>query len=469
LTGIAGELRAMGQKIRKDKGKFLMCDSIDKLEAKLDSFDISVRKAALAELKAMADSGKIKFASPCSHTNMHFHTFFSFNAEGYSPSKIVWLSKKAGLGLAGMVDFDVLDGLDEFYEAAQLLGLKSCVGMETRVFVPEFSDKVINSPGEPGISYHMGVGFPSSTVAGELEKFKASLVDTVAARNRGLIDRVNRHLHPVVLDYEKDVWPLTPSNNATERHICLAYTRKAKEMFNDDEALQRFWGEKLGWQPELSDLPEGRDLINTIRAKTMKAGGVGYVEPDAGAFPKMADMNAFVLAAGGIPVQTWLNGMSDGEQAFEELLEISMSTGVAAVNIIPDRNYTPGLGEDDEKCKKMCEFVEICQKLDLPIVAGTEMNSPGQKFVDNFGSVELKPFVDVFLKGARIVYAHAVLAKQCGFGYVGDWANENFSSRAEKNAFFEKLGTTLEPNKEKTLSGLSGDTKPQDILKKITT
>jgi hypothetical protein len=41
-----------------------MCNSIDKLEAKLDSFDISVRKAALAELKAMADSGKIEFAPP---------------------------------------------------------------------------------------------------------------------------------------------------------------------------------------------------------------------------------------------------------------------------------------------------------------------------------------------------------------------------------------------------------------------
>ena len=459
----------MRQRILKDKEEFLMCNSIDTLEAKLDSFDVPVRKAALAELKAVADSGEIEFASPSAYTNMHFHTFFSFNAEGYSPSRIAWLSKKAGLALAGIVDFDVFDGLDEFYEAAQLLGLKSSVGMETRVFVPEFSDKVINSPGEPGISYHMGVGFPSSTVADELEEFKVLLVNTVAKRNRGLIDRVNSHLQPVVLDYEKDVWPLTPSNNATERHICLAYARKAKEMFNDDEALQRFWAEKLGWQPELSDLPEGRDLINTIRAKTMKAGGVGYVEPDAGAFPTMADMNEFVLAAGGIPVQTWLNGMSDGEQAFEELLEIAMSSGVAAVNIIPDRNYTPGLGKDDEKCKKMYEFVEICRKLDLPIIAGTEMNSPGQKFVDAFSSKELKPLVGVFLKGAHIVYAHAVLRKQCGFGYVGDWANENFSSRAEKNIFFETFGTTLEPNKEQLLCGLSGDIKPQDILKKITT
>jgi len=444
-----------------------MSNSIDNLEAKLDSFDISVRKEALAELKAMADSGKIEFASPSAYTNMHFHTFFSFNAEGYSPSRVVWLSKKTGLALAGMVDFDVLDGLDEFYEVAQLLSLKSCVGMETRVFVPQFADKVINSPGEPGVSYHMGVGFSSSTLTDELEKFKASLVAMVAKRNRGMLDRVNGHLQPVALDYEKDVWPLTPSHNATERHICLAYTRKAKEMFTDDEALQQFWADKLDWKPELSDLPEGRNLINAIRAKTMKRGGVGYVQPDAGSFPTMTDMNGFVLAAGGIPCLAWLDGTSDGEQEIEILLEIAMSSGVAAVNIIPDRNYTPQLGEDDEKCRKLYEFVDICQKLDLPIIAGTEMNSPGQKFVDDFTSKELKPFVPVFLKGALIVYAHTVLARQCGFGYVGNWADENFSSRADKNVFFEGLGKVLDPEKENLLGGLSGDVKPQDILNKI--
>jgi len=444
-----------------------MCEFIDKLETKLDSFDVSVRKEALVKLKTLADSGKIEFAMLSSETNMHFHTFFSFNAEGYSPSRIVWLSKKAGLALAGMVDFDVLDGLNEFYEAASQLSLKGCVGMETRVFVPEFADKVINSPGEPGIAYHMGVGFSSSTLSEDLEEFKASLVAMVAKRNRGMLDRVNSHLAPVVLDYEKDVWPLTPSNNATERHICLAFTRKAKEMFPDDKALQQFWADKLGWTPELSDLPEGRNLINTIRAKTMKRGGVGYVQPDAGSFPTMADMNGFVFAAGGIPCLAWLDGTSDGEQEMEELLEIAMSSGVAAVNIIPDRNYTPQLGEDDEKCRKLYEFVDICQKLDLPIIAGTEMNSPGQKFVDDFNSSELKPFVPVFLKGALIVYAHTVLSRQCGLGYVGDWADENFGSRADKNVFFEGLGKALSPEKENLLSDLSGDVKPQDILNKM--
>ena len=94
-------------------------------------------------------------------TNMHFHTFYSFNAEGYSPAKIAFLAKQADLAAAGIVDFDVLDGLNRFYDIASKLNLKASGGIETRVFVPEFADKVINSPGEPGIAYHMGAGIAS--------------------------------------------------------------------------------------------------------------------------------------------------------------------------------------------------------------------------------------------------------------------------------------------------------------------
>ena len=446
-----------------------MRDSIQKLEIKLDSFDASVRKEALVTLKAMADKGEIEFAQPGEYTNVHFHTFYSFNAEGYSPSRIAWLSKKAGLAVAGIVDFDVLDGLEEFYEAAAMLDLKVCGGMETRVFVPEFADKVINSPGEPGIAYHMGAGMPKADTPPQLDSFKARLCEIVKNRNLTLIEKVNQYLAPVELDYETEVLPLAPAGNVTERHITLAYAQKAQQVFDDAGALKKFWCDKLDTDFDASAFGESVLLLNTIRAKTMKAGGVGYVQADASSFPAMAQMNEFVLAAGGIPTLAWLDGTSEGEQEMEELLAIAMSTGVEAVNIIPDRNYTPALGENDEKRKKLYAFVEICQNLDLPIIAGTEMNSPGQKFVDDFSSDELKPLVPVFLKGALIVYAHTVLQKQCGLGYTGDWANGNFSSRADKNIFFEKLGQALEPNKEKLLCGFDSGVKPQEILEKITT
>ncbi len=97
-------------------------------------------------------------------------------------------------------------------------------------------------------------------------------------------------------------------------------------------------------------------------------------------------------------------------------------------------------------------MVELAQKLHLPVVEGTEMNSPGQKFVDNFETKELAPLVPVFLKGAHIVYAHSVLQQKCGLGYTSDWAGKNFKSTAEKNEFFEELGNILEPERKINLA-----------------
>ncbi len=410
-------------------------------------------------------AGEIALPEVNRNVNMHCHTFFSYNTYGYSPSKFAWLARKAGLAAAQVVDFDVLDAIEEFLDAAKILGLKGCGGMETRVFVPEFADTVINSPGEPGISYHMGVGFPGSDVPDDQKEFLLRLKETAQQRNRDLIVRVNKYLEPLTLDYQQDVLPLTPSNNPTERHICLAYARKAQEIFDNEEALANFWSEKLGTDAESLGLPEGRNLLNTIRAKTMKQGGVGYMPPDKGSFPTIADMNRFILAAGAIPTVTWLDGTSDGEKAIEELLQIAMSTGAAALNIIPDRNYTPG--SPDVKLQNLYKIVELAEKLHLPLVAGTEMNSPGQKFVDDFASEELASLMPAFLKGARIVYAHSVLQQKCGLGYTSEWSKESFASVEEKNKFFKELGSVLEPQQEDKLAGLSGNSKPQEILNKI--
>jgi hypothetical protein len=438
---------------------------IERLEHELDSFNPDQRKNALSALCEKVNSGQISLPEAGTAVNIHCHTFFSYNTYGYSPSKFAWLARKDGLAVAGVVDFDVLDALDEFLDACRLLGLKGCAGLETRVFVPEFEDRVINSPGEPGISYHMGVGFPSANVPQQQKNFLTGLRQTAQQRNRDLMDRVNRHLRPVKLDYERDVLTLTPSGNATERHICSAYARKASEIFDRPEELADFWSEKLGVEIITSQLPESRDLLDAIRAKTMKRGGVGYVQPGKGSFPRMADTNSFILAAGGIPVHTWLDGTSDGEKAIEELLKVAMSTGAAAINVIPDRNYTPGASS--VKLDNLYHVVQLAEKLNLPVVEGTEMNSPGQKFVDDFASKELEPLVPVFLKGAQIVYAHSVLQRKCGLGYTSAWAKKNFENVADKNQFFEELGSSLQPKQEDSLGGWSEDSTPKEILAQI--
>ena len=446
---------------------------IEELEHKLDSFNPAERKDALLALCEKVKAGEIELPPTGKYVNLHCHTFFSYNTYGYSPSRFAWLARKEGLAVAGVVDFDVLDALEEFLEAARLLGLKGCAGLETRVFVPEFSDRVMTSPGEPGITYHMGVGFPKADLEGRQKEFLLNLRRTAQQRNRDLIGRVNQYIRPVELDYERDVLVLTPSGNPTERHICLAYTRKAGEIFSQTDALARFWSEKLAVEVESTELPEGRELLNTIRARTMKRGGVGYVLPDKGSFPRMADTNQFVLAAGGIPTLTWLDGTSEGEKAIEELLEVAISAGAAAINIIPDRNYTPGA--KNEKMDNLYKVVELSERLNLPVVVGTEMNSPGQKFVDSFDTEELSPLVPIFLKGAHIVYAHSVLQQRCGLarhtsgglGYTSRWAKKNFRSVAEKNEFFRELGSLLQPEQEGKLDSIAADATPRQILSMV--
>jgi len=438
---------------------------LQQLEQKLDSFDITQRKEALNELLQKVDAGQIQLPPAGSDINLHYHTFFSYNYRGYSPTKLAWLVRKSGLLAAGIVDFDVLDGLDEFLQAAELLGLKAAVGMETRVFIPEFADKVINSPGEPGISYHMGAGFPTAEFSGAQQAFFANFKITAQQRNRQLTDRVNKYLRPVELDYEEDVISLTPSGNPTERHISLAFANKARELFSDDSRLTQFWTDKLGVDAQSLGLPAGRDLLNTIRAKTMKRGGVGYVQPDVGAFVNMQQTNEFILAAGAIPTLTWLDGTSDGEKDIDRLLQVAMQTGVAAINIIPDRNYTPGV--KDEKLANLNHIVKLAEKLDLPVIVGTEMNSPGQKFVDDFTSRELSVLLPVFMKGAHIIYAHSILQRNCGLGYTGGWARNNFKSTADKNLFFQQLGSTILPHQQNLLTGLSENVSPQQIIEKI--
>ena len=84
-----------------------MNDNVKELEQQLDSFNAAERRSALESLHALVAEGKVvPLPSSATDTNIHYHTFFSYNAEGYSPSRVVWETYKVGLLYVGMVDFD---------------------------------------------------------------------------------------------------------------------------------------------------------------------------------------------------------------------------------------------------------------------------------------------------------------------------------------------------------------------------
>ena len=446
-------------------GRFTMPVSREDLENQLNDLRPERRKAAFEELLARVASSDIVMPEPGRAVNLHCHTAFSYNAYGYSPTYFAWKAWCEGLYAAGVVDFDVLDAADEFLSACAALGLRGCAGIETRAFVAPFETRVINSPGEPGITYHIGVGFTSSAVAdGAL---LAELKETAQDRNRGILARVNPFLDPVMLDYDKDVLVLTPNGNATERHLCVAFDNKARAIFPDAERRAAFWAAKLGGDPGkikaiLDDAPSLQALI---RSKTMKAGGVGYVKPSGPDFPAIERINAFILESGAIPVFGWLDGLNEGEQAIEELLGLMIEDGVAAVSIIPDRNWNIKDPEAKKtKLEKLYQFADLAHTHDLPLVIGTEMNAYGQRFVDDFNAPELEPLTDAFIEGALIVYAHTILQGHCGMGYLSPWARDHFLSAKEKNDFFREAGEIMDPFSVEIVDGIGPEMAPEEIL-----
>jgi hypothetical protein len=441
-------------------------ESASQLEAQLNDFSPTKRTQALEALIASGEPVGVSQEA----VNLHCHTFFSFNAYGYSPSGLAWLARKRGFKALGIVDFDVLEGVDEFLGACELLGVRGSAGMETRVFIPEFADREINSPGEPGVYYYMGIGFTSSQAPAEAAPILSTMRQRAEGRNRMMLARINAFLSPVTVDYDRDVLPLTPAGNATERHLLAAYLQAAAGRFPDPVS---FWAEKLQLSQEhvAAQIGDAVKFPNTLRAKLMKRGGAGYAQPGSKTFPTVDEVNQLILACGALPCATWLDGTSAGEQAEQELLSLLIGKGAVALNIIPDRNWN--LSDPEErrlKVQNLYEVVALAGKLDLPLNVGTEMNAPGQRLVDDFEAPELAPVRQAFLDGADFIYGHTTLQRALGLGYQSEWARMHLPERRERNTFYTRTGFLVAPGQAGVagLKLLTSDLSPVEVLDRLT-
>lgn len=178
----------------------------------------------------------------------------------------------------------------------------------------------------------------------------------------------------------------------------------------------------------------------------MKRGGPGYVQPDHTSFPSVEKLNALAVACGALPCAAWLDGTTPGEEAMDELLALLVSKGVVALNIVPDRNWNiADPAQAARKQRKLYEVVALAQAMDLPLNVGTEMNSFGQKIVDDFDAPALAGVRSAFMDGAYFVYGHTRLQRAWGLGYQSAWAQAYLPTRAARNAFFTAVGKRVEP------------------------
>lgn len=416
--------------------------SLEELEEQLNSFDSNVRTEAL--LCLVRDYLSACPSQSTEYVNMHFHSFFSYNAEGWSPSRIVWEARKLGLHAVGLCDFDVLDGLEEFMEAGCVLGVRTSVYLETRAFVKEYAGIEINSPGEAGVAYVMASGVPYVPV----ETSQESLLlkewrEYAGKRNKKIIEHANASMQQIAIDYEKDVVSLSPSRTPTERHIVKAYLNKARSVFVDVSRVVLFWASvfNLPFDETVSLMADNDTLENTLRSKLIKRGGIAYEPASPERFPPLTRFFEWSSACGAIPTLAWLDGTSEGERDARKLIEYMTSAGAHALNIIPDRNWNlQDHNEQKHKIAKLDEIIKIAENCGLPVNIGTEMNKPGQPIFDNLDCSPIRPYKRIFRKGADILVGHTLLARYAQFPYSGERARAEFKDVEKKNAFFEAVG-----------------------------
>ena len=271
-----------------------------------------------------------------------------------------------------------MDGVDEFLDACA--DRSAAAPASRRTYLPEFAEYEINSPGEPGVLYHMGIGFTTTDVALR-QGHHQELREQSAQRNLGLIERANAYLDPVKADYATDVLPLTPAGNATERHIVTAYIGVAERVYPDAGDRAAFWSSRLDLPLDkteslMQNLPA---FQNQIRSRLMKKGGVGYVQPGHDTFPPVDKLHDLILACGALPCAAWLDGTTSGEERMDDLFDLLVGKGAVALNIVPDRNWDiPDPAARKVKSKALRS--RRLAPLDLPLNVGTEMNSYGQSW-----------------------------------------------------------------------------------------
>ncbi len=156
-----------------------------------------------------------------------------------------------------------------------------------------------------------------------------------------------------------------------------------------------------------------------------------------------------------------------GEQQIEALLSLLIEKGVAVLNIIPDRNWNiPDEAVKAIKLRELYRIVDLAERLDLPILVGTEMNSFGQKLVDDFEAPELAPVKEQFINGAYFIYGHTQMTRLWDMGYQSDWSQRHLPDRKAKNAFYQAAGRLIRPDfRYKDLGDLiSQDLNPKLVL-----
>jgi len=423
------------------------------------------RLEALAELKWLADAGRMPAPQTRRGTNTHVHTRESFSILR-SPSDAAWQGFQAGLDVLGINDHYTIGGHDEFREACRIVGLRATFSMEAvAVDAGLLAEGVrCNDPGNPGRTYLSAKGIvyplaPDSQGHRDLEMMKNAL----RRRNEQIVEKLNAllaRLEPALrLSFEDDVLALTPRGNTTERHVCQALAELIERSIPDRAARVDFLRRLVGADPRplrshvsrpgqaqgpapASDVPfdEQKDLAsdaayqNMLRATLLKAGRPAYAEESPEAFISWERMISMYLEYGSIPSYPVLgNPVVELEDDLEKLFDAIAGRKLHAIEVIPHRNTH----------ERLAAILDAAARHGYPVFNGTEHNTKTpMPLLDKWsGSDE---FIGQFTLGANVLIGHQVLSSCAGLGYVDSYGDLSVPDREHGLSLFSFAGRMVQ-------------------------
>ena len=339
------------------------------------------RLDALRTLKASAPARE-GGSAPGRDVNNHIHTTYSFSP--YSPTKAVWMSYKAGLATAGIMDHDSIAGAREFIEAGKIMGLPTTIGAELRAcfaYTP-LKGRRINNPDQSTVAYVAMHGVPHSRIDA-LAEFFDPIRKARDLRNRQMTDNLNRTIASagVSIDYDADVVTISEwkyGGEITERHILYAVANKLIGRFGIGADLVAFLRQKLALP--VSDKVEAKltdasnpfadyDLLGVLKGNLVEKFYIDATKecPAISEVAEFTKENGIVLAYAYLGDVTASVTGDKKAQTFEEIKRI----GFNAVTYMPSRNTREQL----ERVRALCDKHGLFQ------ISGEDINQPSQEFI----------------------------------------------------------------------------------------
>ena len=164
----------------------------------------------------------------------------------------------------------------------------------------------------------------------------------------------------------------------------------------------------------------------------------------------------------GFRVLGWLDGLSEGEQRYEELCRVAIAGGVEAISCIPDLRYASPKGAEPLKLVDMSRLFELADRLGLPMVTGTEMNIRGSGSSTTLGIEGTRPAPAVAPERVHLLRTHGSAAG--GGAGLHQRVGAEAVRRPHREERFRGDRQAGDAELRSALRGLTGDAAKSDCL-----